>query len=126
MNRIDPFRPDAPALARPGPHPVGVRTELLPGPRALVVEYWYPAAAGTPPGCAYATLLRDGHRTITLMGRACRGAHALAGVVDLPLVVISHGWPGNRYLMGHFAEHLASHGYRVVAIDHPGSTYEDK
>lgn len=126
MNRIDQFRPDAPALARPGPHPVGVRTEVLPGPRALVTEYWYPAEAGTPPGCAYATLLRDGHRAITLMGQACRGAHAAAGVGELPLVVISHGWPGNRYLMGHFAEHLASHGYRVVAIDHPGSTYEDK
>ena len=126
MNRIDQFRPDAPALARPGPHPIGVRTEVLPGPRTLVVEYWYPAEADTPPGCAYATLLRDGQTAITLMGRACRGAHPVAGVADLPLVVISYGWPGNRYLMVHFAEHLASHGYRVAAIDHPGSTYEDQ
>ena len=126
MNRIDQFRPDAPALARPGAHPVGVRTELVPGPRDLLVEYWYPAEADTPPGCTYATLLRDGHRAITLTGRACRGAHPVAGAAAMPLVVISHGWPGNRYLMAHFAEHLASHGYRVTAIDHPGSTYEDR
>lgn len=129
MNRIDLVRPDAPALARRGPCPVGVRTEVLTDPdaddaRALVVELWYPAQADTPPGCSYATLLRDGHRAVTLNGSACRGAQAAAGV--FPLVILSHGWPGNRYLMAHFAEHLASHGYRVAAIDHSGSTYEDK
>ena len=140
MNRIDQTHPDAPDLARFGPHPVGVETlNLLHRDQAdvlgsvsviqrydrpLTVELWYPAVQGTPPGTTYATLLRDGHRAITLHGSACRGAAQATG--DFPLVILSHGYPGNRMLMGHFGEKLASHGYVVAAIDHTDSTYADK
>ena len=43
-----------------------------------------------------------------------------------PLIVISHGYPGNRYLMAHLGENLASKGYVTVSIDHTDSTYSDQ
>jgi predicted dienelactone hydrolase len=140
-NRIDLIRPDAPALAALGVHAVGVRTLALTDAgridvlnctdsalahydRHLVVELWYPAAAGTPPGTTYHTLLRDGHRPVALHGRACRDAAQAAGT--FPLAILSHGYPGNRMLMGHLGENLASKGYVVASIDHTDSGYADK
>jgi len=125
MSRIDATRPDSPRLAGPGPHGVGVQSLTLTDAargRALAVELWYPAAPGTVPGGAYATLLRDGVTPVTLHGRAARGAGAAEG--RWPLVLLSHGYPGNRVLMAHLAEALASRGYLVAAADHPGSTYD--
>lgn len=134
-NRIDLIRPDAPDLARLGPHPVGVRTLEVVNPsqpdvlaggvkdRRLVVELWYPAASGTLPGGTYHTLCRDGRTEIALQGRARRDAEAASG--DFPLVILSHGFPGNRMLMSHLGENLASKGYRVASLDHPESTYDD-
>ena len=42
-----------------------------------------------------------------------------------PLVIISHGYPGNRYLLSHLAENLATKNYVVVSIDHRDSTYDN-
>lgn len=137
-NRIDATRPDSPPLAGPGPLPVGVTTLTLtdparpvigaaPGtlaPRALTVELWYPAAPGTKPGGQYEKILRDGLTRATLHGRAAREAAAAEG--HWPLVLISHGYPGSRFLLSHLAETLASRGYLVAAADHPASTYDDQ
>ena len=41
-----------------------------------------------------------------------------------PVVIISHGYPGNRYLLSHLGENLASKGFVTVAIDHTDSTYD--
>ena len=140
MNRIDLCRPDAPLGAFPGPHPVGVRTlamlhrdqlDILAcnngarprHDRALVVELWYPAATGTPKGGTYRNLLRCGTREVVLHGSACRDAEGAEAGQEFPLVILSHGFPGNRHLMAHLGEHLASHGFRVAAIDHTDSTY---
>ncbi|MBD2440315.1 alpha/beta hydrolase [Nostoc sp. FACHB-110] len=38
-----------------------------------------------------------------------------------PLVVISHGLASDRYALVYLAQHLASYGFAVVALDHPGS-----
>jgi predicted dienelactone hydrolase len=38
-----------------------------------------------------------------------------------PLVVISHGFAADRKSLKYLARHLASHGFTVAAIDHPGS-----
>lgn len=135
-NRIDLIRPDAPELAGRGPHAVGVRTLQMVNPaqpdvlaggalsdRRLVVEEWYPAVAGTGEVQPYRTLLRDGRTEVALHGQAARGAEAQAGA--FPVVILSHGFPGNRMLMSHLGENLASKGYRVAAIDHPESTYGD-
>lgn len=140
MNRIDQTHPEAPALAGYGALPIGVQTLQLTNPgqidvlgsvkaicrsdRPVTVELWYPAAPGTPPGTRYETLLRDGHRRIALQGRACRDAAQAEG--RFPLVILSHGYPGNRMLMSHLGETLASRGYVVAGLDHCDSTYADK
>jgi predicted dienelactone hydrolase len=41
------------------------------------------------------------------------------------LVVLSHGYTGYRTIMFYLGEHLASHGYVVVGIDHTDSTTGD-
>lgn len=136
-NRIDAVASDAPALAGAGALPVGVRTLTVINPdqvdladpamprrdRRLVTELWYPCTAPGEGGF-YETLLRDGVTPIRLWGRAQRDAEILPA--DWPLVILSHGYPGNRMLLAHFAEALASRGYLVASIDHPNSTYQDK
>jgi predicted dienelactone hydrolase len=41
-----------------------------------------------------------------------------------PLVVLSHGFAADRRFLNYLAEHLASHGFSVAAIEHPGSSIE--
>ncbi|MGB3613111.1 MAG: alpha/beta fold hydrolase, partial [Elainellaceae cyanobacterium] len=38
-----------------------------------------------------------------------------------PLVVISHGFAADRRFLGYLAQHLASHGLTVAALEHPRS-----
>jgi predicted dienelactone hydrolase len=142
-NRIDTQRPDAPELAAYGSSAIGVRTiELLnldqldiakidpkkPRPEALprydrplAVEVWYPAKEGATGDTGLKVYLRDGITEVTIEGQAMRGAAPADGTY--PLVIVSHGYPGNRYLMSHLAENLASKGYVVASIDHTDSTY---
>jgi predicted dienelactone hydrolase len=87
---------------------------------------WYPAAADATGDTAFTTFLRDGRTQVTLEGRAMRDAAPAAGSEPLPLVILSHGYPGNRFLMSHLAENLASKGYVVAAIDHTDSVYQQQ
>ena len=147
-NRVDLIRPDAPELAAYGPHAIGVRTvevvnkdqidiaKVEPGKdlprydRKLTVEIWYPAesAAAATPGIYEGVYLRDGETQVTLTGRAVREAPPLEAEDEdpFPLAIISHGYPGNRFLLSPLAESLASKGYVVAAIDHTDSTYNDQ
>lgn len=140
-NRIDLIRPDSPELTPHGPHQIGVQTlrftdlgrpdvlnslqELQTHDRTLTVELWYPAVlpAGAHAGEAYHTVTVNGQTPAVLHGRATRNAAPEQG--RYPLILISHGYPGNRYLMLHLAENLTSKGYVVAAIDHTESTYSD-
>ncbi|QBF32816.1 dienelactone hydrolase [Thalassococcus sp. S3] len=141
-NRIDQVRPDAPELAAYGPYPIGVQTMTFSHPgqidilnttadaeptydRPLTAEIWYPAAPGTPAGGSYTAVLRDGQTEVTLHGQAARDAEPASGET-FPLVVISHGYPGNRFLMSHLGENLASKGYVTISVDHTDSTYSDQ
>ena len=142
-NRIDVIRPDAPALAAFGDHKIGVTTMTFTNPdqidvvntgqegeplrydRTLTVELWYPAADATVPGGTYTAILRDGVTTAELVGQAARNA-APDTSDTFPLIIISHGYPGNRFLLSPLAENLASEGYVVASIDHPDSTYDDQ
>ncbi len=143
-NRIDRIRPDAPELAPYGSYPVGVRTitalnpdqidvvNIQPGKprprydRKLVLEVWYPAKnAGQ--GGDYRVFLRDGKTEVSIAGQAQRDAEPRKeDGKTFPLIIISHGYPGNRYLMSPLAENLASKGYVVASIDHTDSTYNDQ
>jgi len=143
-NRVDGLRPDAPELAAPGNIVAGVRSldlvhkdqiDILkvekdkPLPkydRPLTVEVWYPSTAKSKGGTYKGVLLRDGKTKVDLHGKAVRDAAPAKGAKAYPLVIISHGYPGNRFLMSHFGENLASKGYVAVAIDHTDSMYHDK
>ena len=144
-NRIDRQLPSAPALAAYGDLPVGVRQIDMVNPeqidivaidpaaekpaewprydRPLTVELWYPAAAGATGDTSLKAYLRDGTTEVTLQGRAMRDAPAASPDAPYPLVLISHGYPGNRFLLSHLAENIASKGYVVASIDHTDSTY---
>jgi predicted dienelactone hydrolase len=146
QNRIDVVTPSAPELAAYGPYAVGVRTltavdrnrpDILNtkegGPtarydRALVIEVWYPAAlaAGQEGGGQYRAVTRDPAISVTLHGQGVRDAALASTAGPFPLVIISHGYPGNRYLLSHLGENLASKGFVTVAIDHTDSTYDDQ
>ncbi|MEP3329014.1 dienelactone hydrolase [Sedimentitalea sp.] len=142
-NLIDTQLPNAPELAAYGDLNVGVRQIEMVNPgqidilsidpeadkpetlptydRPLTVELWYPAESGVTGETSMKAFLRDGTTEVTLTGRAVRDA-APAGE-GYPLILISHGYPGNRFLMSHLAENLASKGYVVASIDHTDSTY---
>lgn len=144
QNRIDLIRPDAPELAAPGSYNVGVQTlelvhedqldivnavegETIPTyDRPLTVEVWYPAevpdgSSGSP----YTVTTRDGS-TATLRGRAVRDAEPDTSGAPYPLIILSHGYPGNRFLLSHLGENLATKGYVTVSIDHTDSLYSDQ
>jgi predicted dienelactone hydrolase len=145
QNRIDGITPAAPELAPYGGYAIGVRTlpavdrqrvdvvhttpagAVVRYDRPLTLEAWYPAAL-TPQasGGAYRVLTPDPAIHVTLHGRAVRDAAPLGGAARFPLVIISHGYPGNRFLLSHLAENLASKGYITVSIDHTDSTYDDQ
>ncbi|MGF1521947.1 MAG: alpha/beta hydrolase [Leptolyngbyaceae cyanobacterium] len=41
-----------------------------------------------------------------------------------PLVVLSHGFGADRRFLEYLADHLASHGLTVIALEHPGSNVD--
>ncbi|MGD1940291.1 MAG: alpha/beta hydrolase [Leptolyngbyaceae cyanobacterium] len=41
---------------------------------------------------------------------------------NAPLIVISHGLGGNRATLAYLAQHLASYGFAVAVVEHPGSS----
>ena len=40
-----------------------------------------------------------------------------------PLVILSHGFGSDRKFLTYLARHLASHGFTVASLDHPGSNF---
>jgi predicted dienelactone hydrolase len=42
-----------------------------------------------------------------------------------PLVVLSHGFAADRNFLSYLAVHLASHGFSVVTLEHPGSNIDN-
>jgi predicted dienelactone hydrolase len=144
-NRIDGQRPDAPDLAAYGDYAVGVRSIELtnsdqvdilqidpaaprPDPlprydRPLTVQAWYPAHPAATGSRTLRAFMRDAVTEIDLTGQAILYAAPVLNDGPFPLVIVSHGYPGNRFLLSHLAENIASKGYVVASIDHTDSTY---
>ncbi|GAA0878227.1 hypothetical protein GCM10009119_11950 [Algoriphagus jejuensis] len=145
----DPL-PDAPELAARGSYSVGVQTMDLIHEnqldilnygkggdslynRPLKIEVWYPAevATGSDVLISYEDVMgQNGSPNrpiipITFLGRANRDAKPFVSEGAFPLVIVSHGYTGSRYLMTYLTENLASKGYVVVAIDHTEATFRD-
>ncbi len=122
-----------------GPFHVGTRSIALtdqarrepqvPGQRrSLVIQLWYPAAAGDrrasymPPAVARFLAASAGVQPALLrsvrLDASADGA-PLAQRGGWPVVLFSPGFGVERELYAGLVEDLASHGYVVVAIDHP-------
>jgi predicted dienelactone hydrolase len=97
-------------------------------PRSLVIQLWYPAAAGTrsalymPPAVARFLAASAGvqpSRLASVKLNAMADAAPLTRSGGWPVVLFSPGFGVERELYAGLVEDLASHGYVVVAIDHP-------
>ncbi|HHO53375.1 MAG TPA: hypothetical protein ENK18_21520 [Deltaproteobacteria bacterium] len=101
-----------------GPHEVGVTTLEIVDDRGkgLTIEVWYPAEPyeGDEP---------DPYPEVPITLGAYRFAPAAPG--PFPLIAFTHGHIAIRYQSAFLCEHLASHGFVVVAPDHPGDTLLD-
>jgi len=142
--------PDAPSLAARGEYQVGVRTLQLKNPnqidllnstkdqevyydRPLTVEIWYPARLeeGAKEMVVYNEVMGNFNSPdrplipFTFNGRAAREAAVFPSNAPYPLIIVSHGYTGSRYMMTYLTDNLASKGYVVVAIDHTDSTFRD-
>ena len=133
----------------PGAYPVGVtsttfvdhsRTDpITKGPRTLPTEIWYPAAEetrGLPVNRLSDFFLKNQSPELALLLLAGFGVELAeadkvfqnfsvrdARIADglFPLILFSHGNGGMRMQNASWCEHLASHGYIVVAPDHTGN-----
>src|SRR5215813_5809052 len=118
-------RPDAPKYARPGPYFIGTREiqikDQTGGNRTLKGTIWYPAVKpeGTPTPATYVDGLLSG------TGTAIRDVAADVQHGPYPLIVYSHGLTSLRFQSVFYLEHLASYGFVIIAVDHPGSTIFD-
>jgi predicted dienelactone hydrolase len=107
---------------------VGVCTQTLHDPsrnRSFDVEYWYPVDLANPGGAPneYSIDGPLGAVTGKFPTSALRDANAAAGAH--PTVLFSHGFGGIRFQSYFLTERLASHGFIVVAPDHPGNRLQD-
>lgn len=136
-------------LEKPGPYPVGVTTTVFvdesrddkttKSSRTLLTEIWYPTTKlgtqfpvntfsdfllkGSNPGISMAIKMAFKKTATELDKTFENNAFRDPPVADgqFPLIIFSHGNGGFRMQNIFWAEHLASHGYIVVAPDHTGN-----
>ena len=136
--------PDPISYSETGPYPVGNVATFLADPeggRDLDVELWYPAsrdAAGA--GQQLADFGLDDEQSASLAAlldgangecvRSETGSAPAPALADIPgpwpTLIFSHCHGCARFSSFSIAEHLASHGFLVAAVDHPGSTIFDQ
>ncbi len=107
----------------PGPFDVGVMTlEVDVRTRREPVDtlVWYPAT--TSPGASPYVYNPQGGTP--MVGEAVLEA-PMADGGPFPAVVFSHGYGAINYQSIFLTEHLASHGYVVIAPNHPGNNLTD-
>lgn len=142
--------PDAPELAARGEYAVGVQTVDLINKgqidilnygkstdslydRPLKLEVWYPASIsnGGKELVTYDEVMGNAGSPdrplipFTFLGRSNRNADPKLDDGPYPLIIVSHGYTGSRFLLTYLTENIASKGYVVVAIDHTESTFRD-
>jgi dienelactone hydrolase len=113
-----------------GPYAIGTRTLHLMEPqsgtaaRELVAQLWYPAQP-TGPFARYARPA-ELKPLFSYESQIRTHAHQDAPLANqggaFPLLLFGHMWGGRRTQDTFLAEDLASHGFVVVALDHPGNS----
>ena len=104
-NRRDPSEPDS--------------------PRELMIQIWYPAQATAGRIAPYREVATTGsfdRRFSLVKTHSMLDAPLSASRAHYPLLLYMPSWDGLRTENTSLAEDLASHGYVVVAIDHPYSS----
>ena len=102
-----------------GPYAAGFVSIELEDPRGgeLKVQVWYPAVdPGTEP---------DAYEEVSITVGGFREAVPDRRGAPYPLVAFSHGFGGIRFQNASMSEHLASHGFVVVAPDHRNNNMFD-
>ncbi len=142
----------APDPMKEGPFPVGVKTvdffddtrpKSIGGPpRFLRTEIWYPAVQSAKDGTfvSYDVRVEGVDPNIDLGDKAQDLANTDIGLfkskavrdslmdvryAPYPVIFFSHGSYSARFQYNFITNHLASHGYIVVAADHSGNTLWD-
>jgi len=118
-------RPDAPPYGVRGTYAVSVRDFTVEGTqendRTLIVSVWYPAqkSADAQESISYALgFPTNEYASFTTAGNALRDAAPDMSGGPYPLVIYSHGAYTFRQQAVYLMEHLASHGFVVMATDH--------
>jgi predicted dienelactone hydrolase len=115
------LRPDAPPYALHGPYWVGTLglSHTLPDGRQTPVQVWYPALNpnGAEESISY-VIAPDIAPDLVSFGHAIEQATPDADHGPYPLVVFAHGYNDIRLASTYLAEHLASWGFVVIAIDY--------
>jgi predicted dienelactone hydrolase len=122
------LRPDAPTYAKHGPYWVGTREFVIKDAVegiALPATLWYPALnpSGLKAAHTYALDTRQASKTVVGMSASLSGGALGDAAPDpagrpYPLVVLSPGFERSRLMYTPFLEHLASHGFTVLGVDH--------
>ena len=98
--------------------------------RQMVVQLWYPASPSHEPFASYRrreeTTRQSSYQAVLPTNSRL---HAPVANGLFPLLLFSPAWGGRRTQNTYLVEDLASHGFVVAAIDHPGNSgptlYED-
>ncbi|TMV88346.1 alpha/beta fold hydrolase [Thioclava sp. BHET1] len=101
------------AAASADPAPVGFRTLVVPGIKAVV---WYPTKQSAPVTTVAGNKVFVGVPVV--MDAPISGA-------DQPVALLSHGYSGLWRNQAWLAERLARAGFIAVALDQPGTTFGD-
>lgn len=120
------LRPDAPDYARHGPFWVGYKPLVIgeETDHPLQASLWYPAfnPTGAEEKITYTIDTKipvEGmNATEPIQGHALLGAEIDTSGGPYPLVIYSHGFAANAAWARAVLEHLASHGFIVVAPEH--------
>ncbi len=115
------LRPDAPPYALHGPYWVGTLglSHTLPDGRRTPLQVWYPALNpdGAEESVSY-VIAPDIAPDLVSFGHAIEQATPDVDHGPYPLVVFAHGYNDIRLASAYLAEHLASWGFVVIAIDY--------
>lgn len=117
------IRPDAPTYGVRGSYWVGTQDIVINNEAALEITLWYPALNpdGLEAVVEYPYPFKFGGpdgMVATVSGQAISGAAFDLSGGPYPLVLISPGFALGRNSYAWLAEHLASHGFAVIAVEH--------
>lgn len=104
------YAPDA-----PGPFIAGTEEAEFTDGLDYTVQVWFPASTASD----------DPYRYDDFIEGTARDDGVPDCAAPRPVLVFSHGNVGVRYQSIFLTEHLATHGWVVVAPDHPGNTFFD-